>query len=154
MGVICEIAKYLWASPATLVGYALGVLGLLTGGGVTRHGIVVEFHGGFVKWFMNRFPNKTILAMTLGYAILGKEEWGLDAARKHEMVHVRQYGVWGAVFLPAYAISSLIEWFRGRDPYMSNIFEREAYAEAPIGPIRPPKPRKTVKQSGPGEVVK
>ncbi len=138
MRLLIGILKYAWASPATSLGYVLGLLGLLTGGSVARHGAVLEFSGGFVKWFMNQFPNKTILAMTLGYAIVGKEKWGLDAARDHELVHVRQYGLWGVFFLPAYTVSSIIEWFRGNDPYMNNIFEREAYAEAPIKPVKRP----------------
>jgi hypothetical protein len=44
---------------------------------------------------------------------------------------VRQYERWGAFFIPAYLLSSLVQLARGRDPYRENHFERQAYAEAP-----------------------
>ncbi len=97
---------------------------------------MLEFHGGFVKWFMNRFPNKNVLAMTLGYVIVGKVAEGLEAARAHEMVHVRQNGLWGPLFLPAYGAASLVALCRGQNPYRDNMFEVEAYSKAPIKPIR------------------
>jgi hypothetical protein len=39
---------------------------------------------------------------------------------------VRQYERWGALFFVLYAVSSLCQWLRGRDPYWHNRFEREA----------------------------
>jgi hypothetical protein len=41
-------------------------------------------------------------------------------------VHVRQYERWGPLFVPAYLVSSLVLWLRGRDPYWDNPFEVEA----------------------------
>ncbi|MDO8964417.1 MAG: hypothetical protein Q7W30_08015 [Coriobacteriia bacterium] len=52
----------------------------------------------------------------------------------HEHVHVRQYERWGPFFLPAYAISSLVQLARGGDPYRDNRFERQAYAESVTDP--------------------
>lgn len=136
MHTLIEVLKFVWAFPTSSLGYILGILGLLTGGKALQHGAVIEFHGGFVKWFMNRFPNKNVLAMTLGYVIIGKEPEGLEAARDHEMVHVKQNGIWGPFFLPAYGIASIVAWWRGLNPYRDNMFEREAYSLAPVKPIR------------------
>ena len=47
---------WLWASPWTLVGMLIGGVGLLTGGGVQRRCGVVEFYGGWVRKFLERFP--------------------------------------------------------------------------------------------------
>ena len=69
--------------------------------------------------------------MTLGHVILGASEADLDAARRHEQVHVRQYERWGPLFIPAYLAASAWLWLRGRDPYRDNPFERQAYDEAP-----------------------
>lgn len=52
----------------------------------------------------------------------------LDAARRHEQVHVRQYQRWGPLFLPAYLLSSGYQWLRGRYPCLDNRFERETCA--------------------------
>lgn len=136
MRMLIEALRFAWALPTSVLGYVLGLLGLVTGGRVERRGAVLEFHGGFVKWFMSRFPNKNILAMTLGYVIVGKEPEGLEAARDHEMVHVRQNGRWGPLFLPAYGIASVVAMCRGQRPYRDNMFEREAYTLAPVKPIR------------------
>lgn len=136
MKVLVETIRFAWALPTSACGYLLGFLGVLTGGKVERRGPVLEFHGGFVKWFMNRFPNKNILAMTLGYVIVGKEAEGLEAARDHEMVHVRQNGLWGPLFLPAYGAASVVALCRGKNPYRDNMFEVEAYSKAPVKPIR------------------
>lgn len=131
--VVLEILKYLWALPYTLFGFFVGGLGLLTGGRVARKGAIFEFHGGAVTWFLNSVPNgKTICAMTLGHVIFGKTQNALDIARAHEMVHVAQYGRWGFFFGPAYLLSSLVQQLKGNRPYRDNMFEREAYAKAPI----------------------
>ena len=68
--------------------------------------------------------------MTLGHTILGSTAAALDISREHEMVHVRQYERWGPLFGPAYLLSSLVLWLRGKDAYRDNRFEREAYDEA------------------------
>ena len=43
---------------------------------------------------------------------------------------MRQYERWGALFGPAYLLSSLVQLVRGRRPYLDNRFEREACAVA------------------------
>jgi hypothetical protein len=66
-------------------------------------------------------------AVTLGHVILGTDAESLDCARAHEHVHVRQYELWGPLFLPAYAASSLWQLACGRRCYRDNWFERQAY---------------------------
>jgi len=127
---ITSVALWLWASPWTLLGLCVGIVGLATGGRVRRRGPVVEFHGGAVAGLLKVLPVGPI-AMTLGHVILGRTEAGLDAARSHELVHVRQYERWGPLFVPAYLLCSLKLWLSGRDAYHDNPFEREAYQIAP-----------------------
>lgn len=129
--VIVESCKYLWALPNTLFGLAIGLLALATGGSVGRTGGVVEFHGGFANWLL-RLLN--VWGMTWGYVILGKDRPALDAVRAHELVHVEQYGKWGPFFIPAYALSSLIQLWKGKRMYRDNFLEVEAYAREPIVP--------------------
>ena len=117
----------LWASPGSLLGLAAGGLGLLTGGGARRVGRTLEFHGGFIRWFLNHWPVRAA-AMTLGHVIIGRDLECLESTREHELVHVCQYERWGPMFIPAYLMSSLYLWLRGRDAYFDNPFEREAYA--------------------------
>ncbi|NRA58123.1 MAG: hypothetical protein HRU13_08450 [Phycisphaerales bacterium] len=120
----------LWASPATLIGLLVGVLGLITGGRTRRSGRVLEFHGGAVTWLLDRAPVRP-LALTLGHVILGCSLEALDRCHEHELVHVSQYERWGPFFIPAYLTCSLVLRLRGRDAYRDNPFERAAYKEHP-----------------------
>ena len=120
--------RIVWASPASLLGLALGLLGLATGGGVERRGCIIEFHGGTVTWVCRRMPLvRGASAMTLGHVVLGQTPESLEFSRDHELVHVRQYERWGPMFIPAYLFCSLRAWLRGQNPYYDNPFEREAY---------------------------
>ena len=60
-------------------------------------------------------------ATAVGLPILGQ-------VRSHEHVHVQQYERWGVLFFPLYVASSVVQLVRGRNPYLNNCFEREAYA--------------------------
>lgn len=118
----------IWASPNTLIGLALGVLALLTGGRMQIERGCVEVYGGFVQWGLQRMlGGRGAAAMTLGHSILGQTQTTLKVARDHEHVHVRQYERWGPFFLPAYLGWSVALWFRGKDAYLDNPFEIEAY---------------------------
>jgi hypothetical protein len=129
MHLLLRIAAILWASPYTALGLTLGLAGLCTGGRVQRRGPVVEFYGGFVRWFVAHLPpGPTTMGFTLGHTVLGQTAAGLDLVRNHELVHVRQFERWGPVMGPAYLLSSLVLWLLRRDPYRENPFEREAYA--------------------------
>lgn len=122
--------RVIWASPASVLGLVVGVLGLATGGRVRCVGRTLEFHGGLVSWLLARLPVDA-MAMTLGHVVLGRSAAALDVCREHEMVHVRQYERWGPVFIPAYLLCSLVLLVRGRDAYRENPFEREAYGKLP-----------------------
>lgn len=121
--------RYLWAAPNTLLGLVLGAIGVLFGASVRREQGVLEFWGGGIGRQLARLPQPlSFSAMTLGHVILAVDRSALAQLRPHERVHVRQYERWGPLFLPAYALSSLVQLLRGRNPYRENHFERQAYA--------------------------
>jgi len=124
--------KILWASPWSLFGIAIGLLGLATGGKIQRSGCVLEFFGGGVATFLRVFPWVTgASAVTFGHTVLARDHVALEACRTHEMVHVRQYERWGPLFVPAYLLFWAVLWARGKHPYLDNPFERQAFQEAP-----------------------
>ncbi len=125
-----RLLAMLWASPYTLLGLILGMVGLCTGARGRIRGHVVEFYGGGVKWVLQRFPGgQFILAFTLGHTILGQTDASLDVARNHELVHVRQFERWGPLMGPAYLGCSLVLLLMGRRPYRDNPFERQAFEQ-------------------------
>lgn len=128
---IIKIVAIIWTSPNSLIGLLVGLLGIVTGGKVQLKRGVLEFYGGAITHILRRLPINAI-AMTLGHTIIGQTANGLNAARNHEHVHVRQYERWGPLFLPAYLLSSLYLWAVKRDPYRDNPFEIEAYAKESI----------------------
>lgn len=86
-----------------------------------------------MTWLLQKMPTGSgALAMTLGHTILGQTEDALAITRDHEHVHVRQYEVWGPLFVPAYFLASAIAWMQGRDSYRGNAFEVEAYDKTEI----------------------
>jgi len=130
MRVVLRILGILWAAPYTLIGLFLGGMGLCTGGRARIRGRAIEFYGGAVKWMVTRLPHgQFTLAFTLGHTILGQSSASLDISRDHELVHVRQFELWGPFMGPAYLLSSLFLWIIGRRPYDDNPFEREAFDE-------------------------
>lgn len=118
--------QLLWASPNSLLGLLLCLLGCLVGGRVRRVDGILE------AWLPSRVrPGgwRRLLpfsAITLGHVVFAANERELERLRAHERVHVRQYERWGPLFLPAYLVSGLVLWVRGRDPYWDNPFEVEA----------------------------
>ncbi len=125
-----HLAAYVWASPNSLVGLALGLLMSLGGARTRRVRGVLEFSGGvFGAAVAHPAAGIPFRAITLGHVILGADAAALETAREHEHVHVRQYESWGPLFLPAYAASSLWQFVRGRRCYRDNWFERQAFGE-------------------------
>jgi len=128
---IRSAARYAWASPATLVGLLLSTLAFALG---ARGRIVegaIEIAGGGVGGGISRLPRGCrFCAITLGHVILGVDHATLAHCRRHEQVHVRQYERWGVLFFPLYLASSLLQGVRGRDPYLDNAFEREAFEKS------------------------
>jgi hypothetical protein len=130
MKVIVRAIVYLWALPTTAIGLLLALAAITTGGTARRHTGVLEVHGGFATYFLKHM---TLLpggaaAITLGHVVLGCDPYCLNRTRTHERVHVRQVERWGALFIPAYVIASLVAKLRGGNAYHDNAFEREAYA--------------------------
>ena len=108
-----------------------GAVGLITGGHMQRTGRVLEFWGGWVTWYLKVFPVISgASAVTFGHAILARDRAALEASRKHEWVHVRQYERWGMLFIPAYLACWALLRARGKNPYFDNPFERQAFREA------------------------
>jgi hypothetical protein len=133
MRLFIGTAAVIWASPYTLLGLIVGLLGLSTGGRVRMRDGVLEFSGGATRWFVSHLPSGPMtLAITLGHVVLGQTEAALDISHDHEMVHVRQYARWGPLMGPAYLLCALVLWTRGRRPYLDNPFEREAFGEAGV----------------------
>jgi hypothetical protein len=119
----------LWASPWTLLGLTVGIFAVATGGRIQRVGRVLEIYGGVIERVLRRVPIAGgATAMTLGHCVIARTQRDLDRTRRHERVHVAQYERWGPLFLPAYFAFSAWLWCRGRDPYLDNPFEVEAYA--------------------------
>lgn len=125
-------AGYLWALPNTALGACAAPLVALTGGRVRFERGAMELYGGFASWFLRRICGG-VGAMTLGHVILAQNRDDLNFTRDHEHVHVRQYMVWGPLFLPMYGLSSFLCWRKGLNPYLENRFERVAYALFPCG---------------------
>jgi hypothetical protein len=121
--------RYVWAGPATLVGLAVAFALLRRGRAAVIDG-VVEAHSPLLDWALGRLTPFAAgaAAMTLGHVVIGRSARALDATRAHERVHVRQYEVWGPLFIPAYFAASMYAIARGRHPYFDNVFEREADA--------------------------
>jgi hypothetical protein len=133
MKCLTKLAAVLWAAPATSLGLALGLIGLLGKGRVRRNGLTLEFWGGLVAVMLRCMPVAGgASAMTLGHVILGSDLNALQGARRHELVHVHQYERWGALLIPAYLLCGAWLWLRGRDWYHDNPFERQAYRSAEL----------------------
>jgi hypothetical protein len=133
MAVVFGMCRYLWAFPATLLGLIFVPLAWLSGGRVSLVRGAIEIQGGFVRFFLRRglWVFGPAAAMTLGHVILGRDQDCLDRCRNHEHVHIRQYERWGPLMLPLYLIAGAVLFVRGRDPYLDNPFEREAFEQGP-----------------------
>ena len=122
------VMRYVWALPATTVGLLLGALGLCTGATVRFANGVIEIAGGQLDRIISLLPaSARFVAITFGHVIIGTDHAVLRRVRSHEHVHVQQYERWGLLFFPIYVGSSLMQLLYGRDPYLNNCFEREAY---------------------------
>jgi hypothetical protein len=130
-GKMRRVLKMLWAAPWSLLGLLIGLLGLLSGGHVQRKGRILEFWGGCVQAILRVFPFYSGSPVaTFGHIVLGRSDRYLNACRKHQLVHVRQYEQWGLLFVPAYLTCSVAIWFSGKRPYYDNPFERSAFHQS------------------------
>ena len=127
--MVKRLLIYLWVAPVTLFALPLFLLIRGSGGSVQLRNGAIEAAGGLLKTlFSRRIPFVGYGAtMTLGHVILARDANCLNQSRTHEWAHIRQYERWGAFLLPAYFLASFWLWLRGRQPYLENPFEREAY---------------------------
>jgi len=122
-----KVIRYLWAGPCTLLGLLIALVALLFGATVRSGDGTLEVAGGRLGQWISHLPGYfQFYAITLGHVIVGGDHASLSAHRAHERIHVRQYERWGILFVPLYCASSLLQFFRGHDPYLENRFEREA----------------------------
>lgn len=122
-----RLVGYVWAAPVTLIGLLLAVLARLGGGQWQWHSGVLEAWGGTVARWLLQGGRRRILAITLGHVVLAPDRYWLESTRAHERVHVAQTARWGVVFPLAYAVASLLAWWRGEPAYRGNRFEQAAY---------------------------
>jgi hypothetical protein len=115
-------------------------LALPTGARVAVRRGIVEAWGGLIRYFLlHCLPLfRGAGALTLGHVVVACDETYLDRWREHEFVHVGQFERWGPAFLPAYFLSTFLQWVAGNDPYVDNYFERKAYSAVP-GVLPPPR---------------
>lgn len=121
---------YLWVAPSSAVGLMATSIALWQGGrGRWVDGVLEVTGPKFLRWLSRGAPVEGgIAAITLGHVVVGQCETTLAETRVHERVHVRQYERWGPFFIPAYLLASAWMKVRGKDPYLDNPFEVEAYA--------------------------
>ncbi len=121
-----QLARYLWASPASALGLVAALL-------LWPFGARARCVDGIVEIAPRRAPRfvaRRFGAITLGHVVIGVDFGTLDRLRAHEQVHVRQYERFGPLFIALYLGDSAWQWLRGRDAYRDNRFEREARARA------------------------
>ena len=128
VAVIRAVGLRLWALPTTCLGLPFLIAACWGRGRARCVDGVIEVHGPLVAGILRRAPIPGgAAAMTLGHIVIGLDAPTLEQTREHERVHVRQAERWGPLFIPAYLLASAIAKLRGRDTYLDNPFEREAY---------------------------
>jgi hypothetical protein len=126
-----RIFTYAWAAPASTIGLIATTIAVWLGATCRVVDGVLEVAGGRLASVVPVLPGCCHLeAITFGHVVIGLDHADLCHHRSHEHVHVRQYERWGILFFPLYLGSSLLQLLRGRDPYLDNRFEREAFSRA------------------------
>ena len=127
LGAATKLVRYIWASPWSLIGAVLGFTFR------TR-----RIHRGILLCEGATWPRRLgwrYRAITFGHVILCIDRIDVSTF-EHELVHVRQYELWGPLFVPIYLIASVWAGLRGGDVYRDNRFEIAA-REGPGLPGRP-----------------
>jgi hypothetical protein len=123
--------KYIWASPASAVGAAAALATLLIGSTTRMNSGVLEVSlRPRTSALARRIARLRFSAITFGHVVLASSEAEQDSLRPHERAHVRQYEIWGPLFLLAYPAESLVQCLMGGHPYRDNRFEVSARATA------------------------
>jgi hypothetical protein len=133
-----RVVMYLWALPVTLIGLLVVLVARSSGGVQQRVDGVVEAAGGWpARVLRHGFPfSGSVAAITLGHVVVGVSLAALDSTRAHERVHVRQFERWGVLMMVLYPLAGLAAALRGGNPYIDNVFEREARAAETAVPAR------------------
>jgi hypothetical protein len=126
INVMLRVLRYVWAGPTTLVGLLVAIA-LMRRGRLAVVDGVIEAHSPLLGRTLARLTPLAggAAAITLGHVVIGRNAKALDITRAHERMHVRQYEMWGPLFVPAYLIAGLYAFARGRHPYFDNYFERD-----------------------------
>jgi molecular chaperone DnaJ len=136
MAAVLTALRYLWVSPASLLGLAAALVALSLGATVRCVDGVIEVAGGRLRAVMSVLPPAFRFgAITLGHVIIGLDHATLARSRSHEHVHVAQYERWACCFSFSIRQSSLVQLLRGRHPYWDNAFERKAFGASARGAI-------------------
>jgi hypothetical protein len=130
-----RVLRYLWAGPTTFIGLVVA-FALLRRGHASLIDGVIEAHSPLLDRALARLTPLAggAAALTLGHVVIGRDAQALETTRAHERVHVRQYELWGPLFVPAYFVAGLWALAQGRHPYHDNRFEREARATGDLQP--------------------
>ena len=119
--------KYIWASPASVLGVCAAGIASLAGAEIKRVCGVLEVslapRGAVLCKAVACLP---FSAITFGHVVIACSAEEQAALRVHERVHVAQYELWGPFFLLAYPLESLYQLLSGRRPYLDNRFETAA----------------------------
>ncbi len=117
--------RYLWAAPWSLLGALLSPFFRRR---VVLHGVLLAEGAAWPRRLGWNYR-----AITFGHTVLSVDELDPDTL-EHELVHVRQYELWGPLFIPAYALASVWARVRGGHHYRDNVFEVDARRLAARGP--------------------
>jgi hypothetical protein len=121
------VIRLFWAAPCSLLGLLLCAAALLAGGRMRWAEGALECclrQGALARWLARHQP---IAAITLGHVIFALQAEDLRRWHAHERVHVKQFERWGVLMLLAYPAASLWAGLNGKDAYLANCFEQEAY---------------------------
>lgn len=119
---MARLLRILWAGPYSLVGLALIPFFR------TRRIVRGVLLGEGAEW--PRRLGWRYSAITFGHVVLSVEEPIPEAVFEHELVHVKQYEIFGPLFALLYALSSIAAALRGRHLYRDNAFEVHARIRA------------------------
>jgi hypothetical protein len=120
-----------------MAGLVIALLAVLLGAKAQARNGTLQVVGGRLSTGIARLPTRlSIQAFTNGHVIFAVSQVAMDRYREHELVHVRQYERWGLLFPFLYLGSSLIQKWRGQDPYFTNRFELEAQKADDPGPAQ------------------
>jgi hypothetical protein len=123
---VATLLGILWALPLTLIGLASSIPIVL------RRGRIYAVHdstpallvrGPIADYLLEHHPFGPMSAMAIGHVIIAEQRGLTKQILTHELAHVRQASLWGALFPFAYLAASLWAWLRGRDAYWNNPFE-------------------------------